>query len=616
MKYIYTFLLVLLVSNFVSGQEPLQTSKNFNEAVQSDTRTLIGKPGEKYWQNTADYNITATVNPTEKTLIGYETITYKNNIPIVLKKIVLHLFQNLYKKGAARGAFVNPDDITDGVVINTLLINNKAVKNHQIIGTQLIITLEKPLKSQENSTIAIGWKFRIPMKSNIRMGGKDATSFFLGQWYPKVAVFDDIKGWDRNRHSGNQEFYSDLGTYNYKIKVPKGYVIWGTGTLKNAKHVLNSKIYNRFKKAHKSNKVISIINSDDYQKKQVTTNNSIWEFSAKNIPDIAFGMSDHFLWDATSLKGVNGNRIFVSAAYPKESKDFTEVAHLAKKSIQYMSTKTPGYPYPYPAMTIFNGTNSTSGMEYCMIVNDPSADNRGRTVDVTAHEIAHNYMPFFVLTNETEHGWMDEAFAAMMPHKYQKENAPESNRITRYAKEMSEYAATDRNLPVLTNSVMQRGSTSSFNVYKKPAVGLWILEDLLGEKLFNRSLKNYIKDWKGKHPMPYDFFNSINTTTGKNYNWFWKKWFFQSAYPDLGIHKVVGNKIYIQKTGGLPVPVILTITYDDNTNEKLKYKADVWKNNTEHIVIVSSKNKIIEIELGNDYIPDTNTKDNHWKTDK
>jgi aminopeptidase N len=181
---------------------------------------------------------------------------------------------------------------------------------------------------------------------------------------------------------------------------------------------------------------------------------------------------------------------------------------------------------------------------------------------------------------------------------------------------MSTYGATDRNLPTITNSAMQKGRTSSFNVYKKPAVGLWVLEDMLGEKLFNLSLQNYIKNWKGKHPMPYDFFNVVNTTSGENYNWFWEKWFFENAHADLRISNVSENKIYINKLGGLPVPVVIKITYDDKSNETLTFKADIWKDKIAHVITVSSKNKITKIALGNDYIPDTNKEDNHWSVDE
>ena len=266
-------------------------------------------------------------------------------------------------------------------------------------------------------------------------------------------------------------------------------------------------------------------------------------------------------------------------------------------------------------MTLFNGTNGTSGMEYPMIANDPSADNRGRTVDVTAHEIAHNYFPFYVLTNETEQAWMDEAFAAMMPYKYQQKTEPT---LTRYARSMSKYANTDRNVASMVNSTMLRGGTSYFNLYMKPAVGLYVLQDILGEELFKKCLAAYIETWRGKHPTPLDFFYHVNQTSQQNLNWFWKPWFFENASPDLGIEKLEkitkdSYQITIKKTGELPVPLDLTVIYKDQTTQNIHYSAAVWKENDSKTIIVKTTKQIQKIVLGNDYIPDTNSKDNYWK---
>lgn len=613
-KTVLLYSLIILISSASFSQTNLPIYKNLSQAISNETRTTKGIPGEKYWQNSASYTITAEIIPKEKKLLGSEIISYENNSPDTLNQLVFHVFQNLYKKGSQRDEQVHPDDVHDGVIIAQLKINTKLITNYTISGTQLIVELEEPIQPSEITTIEIQWEFSIPDKSNIRMGGKDESSFFLGQWYPKVAVYDDIAGWDRNNHTGGQEFYYDLGNYKYSVKVPNSYMVWGTGMLQNAKNVLSENIYTKYIQAQKSDSIISIVDANDYKSGKPITQGNIWEFEATSVSDVAFGISNHFLWDGSSLSGISDNNIFVSATYPVEAEDFKEVAQLAKKSIHYFSTELPGYPFPYSAMTVFNGTNGASGMEYPMIANDPSADNRGRTVDVTAHEIAHNYFPFYVLTNETEHAWMDEAFAAIIPYKYQLENDPSLNRLTRFAKNMSDYANTDWNIATITNSTMLKDRISYFNLYMKPAVGLYVLQDMLGEKLFKECLFTYIDIWKGKHPTPSDFFNVVNETTHKNLNWFWKSWFFEAEHPDLSIDNVIAkNNVYevaIKKIGNLPVPAFLIVTFEDQTTQDFHHSAAIWENSDRLVISIKTNKKIQEIKLGNEYIPDTDSKNN------
>lgn len=603
-----------LISLFIFSQTDLPVNKSFTEAMAKETRTLKGIPGKNYWQNSASYDIDVEIIPSEKKLIGAETITYQNNSPDSLKYLVFHVFQNLYKKGSQRDAPVDPDDITDGVTIDNLKIRNKVITDFNTRGTLIYIRLEEPIIPSESINIEFSWNFLIPAKSDIRMGGKDDTSFFLGQWYPKIAVYDDLDGWDLNVHTGGQEFYYDLGDYKYSVKVPEGYMVWGTGMLQNAETVLSKKVHANYLKAQKSDSIISIVGLDDYNSGSAITQSNVWEFQADRVADVAFGLSDHFLWDGTSLSGVSDKNIFVEAAYPTEAKDFTEVALLAKKSVHYFSTELPGYPFPFPKMTVFNGTNGNSGMEYTMIVNNPSADNRGRTVDVTAHEIAHNYFPYYVLTNETKHAWMDEAFASMIPYKYQLENGPSLGRLIRSVKHTSDYANTEMNVASNTISVQLKGQVSYFNNYEKPAVALYVLQDMLGEKLFKECLLTYIDLWKGKHPTPLDFFNLINEVSQKNLNWFWQSWFYENHHPDLMIEQVEQNKtgyeLTINKIGALPVPIVLNVIFDDESTAIFYHSAAIWQDKNAMIIPIETNKKIKSLKLGNEYIPDTDPKNN------
>jgi hypothetical protein len=608
--------LFLFFPILVFSQDELPISKKFAKAIKNQTRTTKGLPGPKYWQNRVSYNITAEVIPEQKRLIGEEKISFENNSPDTLNQILLHVFQNLYQKGTPKDDFIHHDDVHSGVIIESLKIVEKRIAELKTNGTLLVVNLEEYVFPAEVISIEVKWNFIIPSQSDIRMGAKDESSFFLGQWYPKVAMYDDIKGWDGDLHTGGQEFYNEIGDYEYSVKVPEGYMVWGTGLLQNAEKVLSKKIYDKYIQAQKSDSIISIVRLKDYKEGNTTKKHNTWKFIAENISDVAFGISDHFLWDATSTE-ISGSNIFVEAAYPPEAEDFVEVAELAKKSINYLSAELPGVPYPFPKVAVFNGTNGKSGMEYPMIANDPSADNRGRTVDVTIHEIAHNYFPFYVLTNETEHAWMDEAFAAMIPHKYQLETGPTLNRLIRYAKSMSKFANTDWNIASITNSTMLKGKISSFNFYHKPAVGLYVLQDMLGEKLFKECLIVYIETWNSKHPAPEDFFNLVNETSEKNLNWFWNSWFFANGYPDLSIDSVEKKENYyeviIKKIGDLPVPVDLTVTFKDQATKNIHFSAAVWQYKNNKVITIKTVKIIESLKLGNAYIPDTDSENNSFK---
>lgn len=618
-KYTFFCLAFLLtISGF--SQVDLPFTQQYSGALEKGTRTTNGKPGKMYWQNYASYNITAEIRPEEKKLYGNERIRYENNSPDTLNKLVFHLYQNLYKKGNSRDFSVHPDDVHPGVNIKLIKIRNSQYSDYTVSGTQLIVDLEEPLYPSELINIDISWDFSIPSKSDVRMGAKNDSAFFLGQWYPKIAVYDDLRGWDRNMHTGNPEFYSEVGDYNYSVKVPEGYLVWGTGMLENAKGVLSERIYERYLTAQSSDTVVSIVGMKDYDSTNIVTTDSTWKFSAKQVPDVAFAISNHHLWDGTSLKKNSDKRYFIESAYPPDAENFKEAAFLAKKTLQYVSNKLPGYPYPFPAVTVFNGTNGTSGMEYPMIANNPSADNRGRTVDVTAHEITHNYFPFFVLTNETEHAWMDEAFASMIPYKFQRQTEPSLSRIERYAKRVSKFSNTKKNIPTITNSTMLQDRSYYFNFYTKPAMALYFLEDMLGDDLFKECMIKYIDQWKGKHPTPFDFFNSINESSHINLNWYWKRWFFETGYPDLSIDQVEEKKnmyeISIKKVGKLPVPVNIILTFTDQTDFTYHQSASIWKGKNVLVIPVKTNKKIEKIKLGNKYIPDVNPENNIYRSTK
>ncbi len=623
LKKIYKLGIVVLVM-FISLEAYPQDNRLFIPkailmAYQNQTRSYNGRPGINYWQNKADYKIRAQIFPSKKMVEGEETITYFNNSPDTLQKIVLQMFQDIYKKGSARDVSVSPMDVHDGVDISFLKIlspDQKVVRRVRN-GTHLILELKNSFLPSDSLKIRVKWKFQIPVFTNLRMGGKDKSTYFIGQWYPEVAVYDDIYGWDLLNHAGGQEFYHDIGDYDVYIKVPPGYLVWSTGILQHPEEILRDPFLSRYKKAFMSDKVVHIIISHDIETDIKISRSSLWHYRARQVPDFCFAVSNHFLWDASSIivDSLTNRRVLVQAVYPISAKDFREVDQLARKAINYLSSDLPGVPFPYPSMTVFNGTNGTSGMEYPMMVNNPSSKRRGRTVDVTAHEITHTYFPFYVLTNETRYAWMDEAFASMIPYQLQERLEPSLNRLTRYVGTISQWANTERNLPTMILATQMRGRIYYFVSYTKPALALYYLKDMLGEKLFRSALKEYIETWKRKHPTPYDFFFLMNRITGRNLNWFWKSWFFDSGYPDLAISGVKKSgtlyRILIKRKGKLLVPVRLKIVYQDGSECKINKTINIWENGSDQLTIpIRTDRKVKMIRLGDDYVPDVNPSDN------
>ena len=628
MKKTLLILLLIFGSNaFLAAQNKLHVFPDFQQPYVNHTRSKDGKTGSNYWQNKSDYHISAKVDPVLNQLEGSEHITYYNNSPDPLHKIVLRLYQNIYKKGSIRDYNFAASDITDGMQIKQLKIRNKLIDqsdpdDYQLSGTILTIALHQPLLPGDTLGVDATWNFHIPEKAYLRLGKGDSTSYFIGYWYPQISVYDDIHGWDMTKYTGLQEFYNDYSNFDVSIEVPAKYGVWATGLLQNPGEVYTKPFAKQVDAAFASDSVTHLITSQTYHNGPLpfdqTSTTNVWKFKARKVTDFAFSFSDHYLWDATGITMSDGRRIRVSAVYPKRAADFFEVATLARKAIDYYSNRLPGVPYPFPKMTVVQGKNqeSTDGMEFPMMCNNPSAPDRGRTVDVTSHEIGHSYFPFYVGTNEHDYAWMDEAWAAMMPADYMKEEEPTSNRLTRYAHETSQQAKYRvMDLPVMTPSTALNRTNYFYLCYTKPAMAYNFLREELGDKLFIKALRGYIDRWKYKHPTPYDFFNSFNDISGRNLDWFWNSWFFEQYNPDLSISGVKttrsGYEVIIKNKGGLPLPVALKLVYKDGRSEEVHKTVGVWKSNPSSIVIKAKKN-LMKVVLGNDYIPDISPKNNVW----
>ncbi|MBZ0178049.1 MAG: M1 family metallopeptidase [Melioribacteraceae bacterium] len=624
MRTVVLLLISFFAANIFGQPSNLFVPRNVLDAYNTGTRSFDGKPGDKYWQNGSDYKIFAEVIPSERKIKGIEEITYYNNSPHELNRLVFRLYQDIYKKGAARDFPLPENDINEGMIIDRFVVNGKEYdtqsrsREFNRIMTNLMVALEDSLAPGESVKIEIGWSFVLPEKGGLRMGTYDETSFYVAYWYPQVSVFDDIDGWDTFNYGGMQEYYNDFSNYEVEITVPENFVVWGTGVLQNPKEVFDARILEKYQKALTSDEIISIIDSATYSEGIVTNKGkNTYKFNAEYVPDFVFATSDHYLWDLTStvVDSSSGRRTVIGAAYKKESEDFYQVAEISKKSILYFSNTMPAYPFPYPTLTVFNGSG---GMESPMMINDGSSSTIAGTIGVTSHEITHQYMPFMMGTNERKYAFMDEGWAVMLPFEFQiHESNGEHNRKLATIAGYERIAGTEEDTPLLVPSTELK-NTYRNSAYVRSAAAYLMLYEFLGEELFLNALHGYMNRWQGKHPTPWDFYFTFNDVLKDDLSWFWNPWFNDFSFPDLGI-KEVKNKdgkliVTVEKIGGQPVPIYLETLSENGETLSTKFVNDFWKTgDKEKVVELENTADIRTIKLGNDYIPDSNDGNNFYE---
>ena len=623
-SFITSSLLVLLLLS-ISFASDLKMPKELKKAYDKMTRSSDGKPGVNYWQNFSEYNIKAEIEPKTRLLTGSEQIVYFNNSPDTLKNIVLKLYQDMYKKGAARNTQLNPETVTDGVKIIQLTIDGSPAslnvddKIISYLGTNLIIKLTSPLPPSSKVNINVDWSFTIPKGTDIRIGTYGESTFFVGYWYPKIAVYDDIRGWDMISYNAEHEFYFDYSDMYVEIKAPKGFGVWATGMLQNPDEVLNDIYLKRYKEVLTSDNLINIVAKSDSGQEVYKHQNGFttFKYEANNIPDFAFGLSDFYLWDGTSIELEPGKRVVCFSAYNPASEFFYQTAAMAKKTIEYFSNDMPGIIYPYPQITVFNGDG---GMEFPMIVNDGQFSNKINDVYVTTHEIAHMYFPFYVGTNESRYAWMDEGMAYFLPWDLQIELSEFDHR-TRAAVGFSKWAGNEMDIPLIHPSILTREPHLSMMSYYKPALAYEMLESALGEELFAKGLKEFIARWNGKHPTPWDFFYTFEDVAKKDLSWFWNPWFFESHIPDLAIKDLKTEngktKVLIENLGNLPVPIDLILTFEDDTQVNLKKSTAIWESGKKEVWMETELSiRVKAAELFNKNIPDADVSNNKFEVKK
>lgn len=621
-KNIFVIIFVFLFTLISFAQKESYVPLNIKPAYEKGTRSFDGKPGSNYWQNKSEYNIKVKLDPRTKLLQGSEQVVYFNNSPDTLSRIVVRLYQNIGTPTARRDFYLDEKAITEGIKLNRVSINeadidltNKEIS--RVLGTNLILNLTEKLTPKKSIKLSFDWEFKMPDVESIRFGSYDSTSMFVAYWYPQISVYDDIDGWDRMDYTGTLEMYNDFNNYEVSYTVPTGFQIWSTGVWQNPDEILNQKYLDRYYLAWKSDNVINIITKEDLVSKNIyKTPNGFHtlKFKADNVPDFAFGISDHYLWDANSFNPKKGieERVYVAAAYKQSSSDFKDVAYYAKETLKYFSYEIPGVPFPYPSATVFNGSG---GMEFPMIVNNGSEDTKTGTVGLTSHELAHQYMPFYMGTNERKYPFMDEGWAVMLPFDFQERMAEGNTPRVRTATGFENFSGNEYELPLMVPSPTINWRSYRISAYNRPAIAYDILRKTLGDELFLKSLHTYMERWHGKHPIPTDFFFTFNEVVGKDLGWFWKPWYYDFTHPDLAITKVKQKKnsiiVEVLNKGKLPLPVKLEVMSGDIVIKELLKTAEVWNSGKDKIEVKFDGVKNFDaVILGGDQIPDVNSINN------
>ncbi|HWE44095.1 MAG TPA: M1 family metallopeptidase [Gemmatimonadaceae bacterium] len=602
----------------------LYLPRAIRQAYAKGTRSPNGRPGPKYWQNHARYAITVDAAPPSRTIRGSEQITYWNESPDSLHRLAIKLFLNNHKPGAPRNGPADSLYLTSGVHVDRVTVNGAPFDwgNDARYFTVHGMTLPAALAPGDSIRLTFDWHYEISRESE-REGMIDSTTYFLAYFYPRVAVYDDYNGWDTMPFTGSQEFYSDFNDYDVTVNVPANYVVWGTGTLGNPGSVLQSAVFERYKASHAADTTVHVVTKADLDAKRATAQKPVnsWHFSARDIPDVAFALSDHYDWDATSVvvDSATQRRATASAAFVDTSADYHRVAQYARHSLEWLSHNWPGIPYPYEKTTVVQGF---AGMEYPMMANDETYKDTVFSRFVAEHEIAHTYMPFYMGINETRYAFMDEGWATTFEYLIGTADLGAA-RATDFFKQFRVSGWINdpspvSDIPIITpEDVMSSGWGN--NAYGKAALGYLAVKELLGDEMFRKCLHGYMDRWHGRHPIPWDFFNSFNDISGENLNWFWNAWYFENSYIDLGVRGVTrvrgGYDVTLDNIGGMPAPVTVKLGYSDGTSDTVHETPAIWRANLQRATVrIATKKTLRSLRLDGGIWMDADSTNDSWKS--
>jgi len=588
------------------------------------TRSASGAPGPDYWQQRADYTIAVSLDTTEQRVAGTVTIRYTNNSPDTLRFVWLQLDQNLYRPGS-KGSMLFPADSRWGVRgfqggydIEALQVNGRPASMH-VDDTMGRIDLEQPIPPKGGRlTVTMSYAFRVPEHGSDRMG-RDGTLYEIAQWYPRMAVYDDIRGWNTDPYFGQGEFYLEYGDIDYSVTAPAGYTIAGSGVLQNAADVLPTVQRERLARASRSDSTVAII-TDAEARATPTSGTRTWRFRAQNVRDVAWAGAPDFRWDA-----VNANGVLAQAYYQiaKAGKAWEQAAEQTAWTIRNYSELF--YKYPYPQATSVAGT--VGGMEYPMFVmvhyGDPKDDPKSIFGTVN-HEHGHEWFPMIVGSNERRYAWQDEGFNTYLNAFALERRTPGTSPYPGYVNNWRQTVENRIDAPLMTPPDRIAARALGALGYRKPAVVLLALRDnVVGRATFDRAFREYTQRWAFKHPSPGDFFRTIENVSGMDLGWYWRSFWYSTDVLDIGIDNVSMRQqqgqntavIALRRYTPVPFPIRLRLLFRDNTTQDVAMPVEVWSQGERIEAVVTVKTAVIGARLWPEgIVPDWNATNDAWGT--
>ncbi|MBC9929359.1 M1 family metallopeptidase [Chitinophaga qingshengii] len=601
----------------------------------NEYRSAGGQPGPKYWQNAADYKITVTLDTVQHRISGSLWITYKNNSPDHLPFIWLQMDQNVYRKDSRGSATVSATSerfanraYTNGFELKSvdLVTNGKSsAAKYLVDDTRMQVRLAEALKPGGSVQLKIDYSYAISEYGTDRTGRLNTRHgwiYEIAQWYPRMAVYDDVSGWNNIPYLGASEFYLEYGNFDYTITAPANMVVVGSGALVNEAQVLTPTEASRMAKARNSDATVMIRDTVDF--KAAAQGNRTWHFVCKETRDVAWAASKAFIWDAARMNLPGGKTALAQSVYPVESADpaaWRRSTEFVKGAIEHYSRQW--YPYTYPVAT--NVAGVVGGMEYPGIVFCSWKAAKGSLWGVTSHEFGHNWFPMIVGSNERKFAWMDEGFNTFINGVA----AAEFNKGEFNSEQSAQRAAPmmfGANAEAIMNTPDVIGLRyNGIAAYFKPAMGLKLLRDqILGHERFDYAFREYIKRWAFKHPTPWDFFRSMENAAGEDLAWFWKGWFFNTWKLDQAVKSVTyagndpakGATITLQNLEKLPMPVVMTIRDEQGHRDTVKLPVEIWQRGSTWVYHHPSKVKLSSVVIDpQGEMPDINPANNSWKAE-
>ncbi|MES2417298.1 MAG: M1 family metallopeptidase [Bacteroidota bacterium] len=628
-------------SNYVPADlfSPLFYSGKGNEFHSAN-----GNPGSKYWSNKADYVLKATLDTTTKTLSGVAQLTYTNNSPDELDDLWLQLDQNTYQKDArsnfSTGTYTSKH--TSGYQLEEVQVVQKGRSfkaEYVITDTRMQIRLPLPIAANGGKiNILINYHYTIPGDFGGRTDYTDTKNgkiYEIAQWFPRMCVYDDTRGWDNLPFLGSGEFYLEYGNIDYTITLPANMIVAGSGELVNPEEVLTPKQIDRLNAARNSDKTIMIRTLDEVKAHSAQlgkTGNLSWHFKMSNTRDVAFGASPAYIWDAARINLPGGKKALAMSVYPEESAGdpaWGRSTEYLKGAVEYFSEKWFVYPYP----VAINEAGIAGGMEYPGIVFDGIRSKGKGLFSVTAHEIGHNWFPMVVGSNERRFAWMDEGlntFIDIYANEAFNKGEYRPKRDGEYApgggNPADEIIAilSDPKAPVIMTAADATPEKYRHPIaYYKPAFGLVLLrEQILGKDRFDHAFKNYIHKWAYKHPQPEDFFRSIENGAGEDLSWFWKEWFYNNWKLDIAVidasyidkDPAKGLSVTIANKEKMAMPFTLQINLIDGKTLRQKFPVETWIQNKAITISLPTTTKIKSVQIDPESaLPDSNRANNLFK---